>query len=63
MSLRSSLRRRGVAGEKTVRYQDPEGNKKEINYCEFSNILLFIYLLSKVTDVLLIKLDQTGFNI
>lgn len=29
MSLRSSLRRQGVAGEKTVRYQDPEGDNKK----------------------------------
>lgn len=34
MLLRSSLRRQGVAGEKTVRYQDPEGDrkKKKIGY-------------------------------
>jgi len=31
MSLRSSLRRQGVAGEKTVRYQDPEGDNTKVN--------------------------------
>lgn len=31
ISLRSSLRRQGVAGEKTVRYRDPEGDRKKEN--------------------------------
>lgn len=29
ISLRSSLRRQGVAGEKTVRYRDPEGDREK----------------------------------